>query len=114
VSSTIRSSDFTSIFVVIPDPATPSLTLHRFDSFLDQLFSAAQGRGAFLNESQRLPLVSPPPAIPSISSALLGVGQSSFVSLLSFPSFPTDGRTLYRMGIGPFRGCDGKEAQELQ
>jgi myo-inositol-1(or 4)-monophosphatase len=51
-----------------------------YNPFLDQLFSAAEGQGAFLNESARLPLVSPPPSLPSLSQALIGVECKSLAS----------------------------------
>ncbi|KIO33491.1 hypothetical protein M407DRAFT_241070 [Tulasnella calospora MUT 4182] len=43
-----------------------------FNPFLDQLFSALKGHGAFLNLTTRLPL-SPPSPLSSLSSALIGV-----------------------------------------
>lgn len=64
------------------------------ERFLDQLFSAAKGHGAFLNETTRLPLVAPPPALTSISQALIGIECESiapvwirvslFICLFSF------------------------------
>ncbi|CDZ96733.1 Inositol monophosphatase [Phaffia rhodozyma] len=48
-----------------------------YNPFLDQLYSAAKGHGAYLNESIKLPLVSPPPVLTSISQALIGVEYGS-------------------------------------
>ena len=59
---------------------TIELTLNTltFRSFLDQLYSAAKGHGSFMNETIRLPLVSPAPSLPSLSRALLGIECESF------------------------------------
>ncbi|KAG8976557.1 hypothetical protein FRC05_003396 [Tulasnella sp. 425] len=43
-----------------------------FNPFLDQMFSALKGHGAFLNLTTRLPLSAPCP-LPSLSSAVIGV-----------------------------------------
>ncbi|KAG8947046.1 hypothetical protein FRC04_011226 [Tulasnella sp. 424] len=43
-----------------------------FNPFLDQLFSALKGHGAFHNLTTRLPLSAPSP-LPSLSSAVIGV-----------------------------------------
>ncbi|KAG8905634.1 hypothetical protein FRB99_008537 [Tulasnella sp. 403] len=43
-----------------------------YNPFLDQLYSALKGYGAFLNSTKRLPL-SPPAPLPSLSSALAGI-----------------------------------------
>lgn len=59
-------------FLVTDLPQFPSP-----DSFLDQLYSAAKGQGSFLNETTRLPLVSPAPSLPSLSRALLGIECTS-------------------------------------
>jgi len=43
-----------------------------FNPFLNQLYSALTGHGAYLNDTTRLPL-SPPAPLPSLSNALIGV-----------------------------------------
>ncbi|KAL8287024.1 hypothetical protein RQP46_004030 [Phenoliferia psychrophenolica] len=49
-----------------------------YNPFLDQLYSARVGHGAFLNESVRLPLSHPNPlALASLSDALIGVEWGS-------------------------------------
>lgn len=54
-----------------------------FNPFLDQLYYAAKGRGAFLSSPgretlTRLPITgSPPPTLPSLSSAIIGVEWGS-------------------------------------
>ncbi|KAF9505900.1 hypothetical protein BS47DRAFT_1374215 [Hydnum rufescens UP504] len=47
-----------------------------FNPFLDQMYSALRGHGAYLNQSQRLPFFAPAP-FPSLSSALIGVEYGS-------------------------------------
>lgn len=48
-----------------------------YNPFLDQLYSAAKGHGAFFNLTTPLPLISPPPVLPSLSQALIGVECAS-------------------------------------
>ena len=49
-----------------------------YNPFLNQLYSARSGHGAFLNETIRLPLSYPSPlALASISDALIGVEWGS-------------------------------------
>jgi len=49
-----------------------------YNPFLDKLYSAQKGKGAFLNETVRLPFSHPsPPALASIGDAVIGVEWGS-------------------------------------
>ncbi|GJN88918.1 hypothetical protein Rhopal_001889-T1 [Rhodotorula paludigena] len=49
-----------------------------YNPFLNKLYSARAGQGAYLNETTRLPLTHPhPPALPSLGHAVIGVEWGS-------------------------------------
>lgn len=49
-----------------------------YNPFLDKLYSALQGHGAYLNQTTRLPLTHPnPPPLPSLGDAVIGVEWGS-------------------------------------
>lgn len=54
-----------------------------YNPFLDQLYSAAKGHGAYFNLTTKLPLVSPPPSLTALNQALIGVECASLVLLCS-------------------------------
>ncbi|KAL1412654.1 hypothetical protein Q8F55_000401 [Vanrija albida] len=57
-----------------------------YNPFLDQLYSAAKGRGAFLNETARLPLTGKAKPLNSLGEALIGVEYGSSRSTPALPN----------------------------
>ncbi|GFZ48020.1 hypothetical protein JCM24511_05768 [Saitozyma sp. JCM 24511] len=57
-----------------------------YNPFLDQLYSAAKGRGAYLNETTRLPLTGKPKPLESLGQSLIGVEYGSSRSAPQLPA----------------------------
>lgn len=84
---------------------SPSSTLRSviFNPFLNKLYSAREGHGAWLNETTRLPLTHPHPApLPSLGDAIIGVEWGSDRSRNVIEK---KGRTFMRLA------GDGKEVE---
>ena len=74
-----------------------------YNPFLDQLYSGLKGKGAFLNETTRLPL-HPPNPLPALSSALMAV---EYGSDRSKDIMELKARSFTRLAGDPGSGVEG-------
>ncbi|KAI9637081.1 uncharacterized protein MKK02DRAFT_34123 [Dioszegia hungarica] len=80
-----------------------------YNPFMDQLYSAAKGRGAYLNQTQKLPLTGKAKPLLSLGHALIGVEYGS--NRLS-PGLPSKVRTFQTLAADVKEG--GKMAHSLR
>ncbi|WWC65234.1 uncharacterized protein I303_107851 [Kwoniella dejecticola CBS 10117] len=80
-----------------------------YNPFLDQLYSAAKGKGAFLNRTTRLPITGKPKPLQSLGHALIAV---EYGSSRSAPQLPSKVKTFQTLAAAPDLG--GKMCHSLR
>lgn len=80
-----------------------------YNPFLDQLYSAAQGLGAYLNKTQKLPITGKPKQLASLGQALIGI---EYGSKRNSPTLPSKSKTFHTLAADVKEG--GKMAHSLR
>ncbi|WVF68015.1 hypothetical protein IAT40_002777 [Kwoniella sp. CBS 6097] len=80
-----------------------------YNPFLDQLYSAAQGRGAYLNQKIKLPITGKAKPLASLGQALIAV---EYGSSRSPPALPSKVKTFQTLAASPDQG--GKMVHSLR
>ncbi|WVR08650.1 hypothetical protein IAU60_005708 [Kwoniella sp. DSM 27419] len=80
-----------------------------YNPFLDQLYSAAKGKGAFLNQKTKLPITGKSKPLASLGQALIAV---EYGSSRSPPALPSKVKTFQTLAAHPDQG--GKMAHSLR
>ncbi|OCF34504.1 myo-inositol-1(or 4)-monophosphatase [Kwoniella heveanensis CBS 569] len=80
-----------------------------YNPFLDQLYSAAEGRGAYLNQKTKLPITGKAKPLASLGQALIAV---EYGSSRSPPALPSKVKTFQTLAAHPDQG--GKMVHSLR